>query len=605
MWPRTAEERARNRNTGFVCFMTRIDAVEAMDAFQDGDPFGNGRNMVLRWGKNVKKTVKRGTGGVPIPPIARKKKEKKAEQMKQDNIESLSETSCGLTTYEANNRSGVTSRGDEIMFGQKSDSNIINMHAASSVSGILNGASVSTTPQVLYDQKKHEADAIKVLVPSDLKRVHFISKVASFVAKDGSLLEKKLIEKEVGNHLFSFLTPFESGSSVGSRMLGASASSNDDLETRATSKLERTFYRWRVYSFCQGDGLNAWRTEPFRMFYPDGAWWIPPPKDQVAARLEQELIQKKEHEILTKKEERRKLNEKKDFMTGRQLEHAKFGSVPGEGVAPGDMAKINDWEREQLDGLIGKLCASRDSICEAMAFCFDKSAAAVQISKVLKKSLLESGKSVSIDTRIARLFLLSDVLFNSQQPGVRNAFRYRDAVEEMAPEVFLSLGKHGGTAGRMTMNKLRRAVTNILSAWSNWSVYNPGFLDGLQARFEGKEIIVNNDILSSPDDVGNTANEVQSKPDNENNDIASQIVVKPAEKRGGWTEAKVDSRNNQFNNDGENGGSINIDVDGEPLNDDDVDGEALDDGDIDVDGESLADDEIDELDGEPISDEEM
>lgn len=31
MWPRTAEERARNRNTGFVCFMKRADAEDAMD----------------------------------------------------------------------------------------------------------------------------------------------------------------------------------------------------------------------------------------------------------------------------------------------------------------------------------------------------------------------------------------------------------------------------------------------------------------------------------------------------------------------------------------------------------------------------------------------
>ena len=72
MWPRTAEERARNRNTGFVCFMTRDDAQEAMDAFNEEEVFG--RRMILRWGKNVKKTVKRGTGGVPIPPIKKKNK---------------------------------------------------------------------------------------------------------------------------------------------------------------------------------------------------------------------------------------------------------------------------------------------------------------------------------------------------------------------------------------------------------------------------------------------------------------------------------------------------------------------------------------------------
>jgi len=51
MWPRTAEERSRGRNTGFVCFMNRDDAQEAMDAYQDSDPLRTGRRMVLRWGK--------------------------------------------------------------------------------------------------------------------------------------------------------------------------------------------------------------------------------------------------------------------------------------------------------------------------------------------------------------------------------------------------------------------------------------------------------------------------------------------------------------------------------------------------------------------------
>lgn len=277
-------------------------------------------------------------------------------------------------------------------------------------------------------------------------------------------------------------------------------------------------------------------------------------------------------------------------------------------VAPGDMAKLNEWETQKLDELLGRLCASRDSICEAMAFCFDKSAAAVQISKVLKTHLLESNKSVSIDTRIARLYLLSDVLFNSQQPGVRNAFRYRDAVEEMAPDVFLSLGKHGNTAGRMTMNKLRRAVTNVLCAWSNWSVYNPGFLDGLQARFEGKEIVENDEFLPLSDDAMELMKQEKNKLENENiykkdDNVFEETIVKPTEKRGDWVEAKVDS--GSCHGDIESRVDDDVDVDGEPLQDDDVDGEALDDDDLNVDGESLADDEMDDVDGEPISDSEM
>ena len=88
--------------------------------------------------------------------------------------------------------------------------------------------------------------------------------------------------------------------------------------------------------------------------------------------------------------------------------------------------KLNEWERKIFHELLReKLCASQESICEAMAFAFDKSGAAHEISHLLGVAMLESGNGISADTRIARLFLLSDILFNSQQPGVKNAFQYR------------------------------------------------------------------------------------------------------------------------------------------------------------------------------------
>ena len=113
-----------------------------------------------------------------------------------------------------------------------------------------------------------------------------------------------------------------------------------------------------------------------------------------------------------------------------------------------------------------------------------------KLPTLLQELLVDNGPGVSVDTRIARLYLLSDVLYNSQQPGVRNAFLYRDAIERMAPDVFASLGKHGnnGKIGRMTFLKLKTAVSSILSAWTNWSVYNPAFIDELEARFDGREV---------------------------------------------------------------------------------------------------------------------
>uniref|UniRef100_A0A6S8UFV2 CID domain-containing protein n=2 Tax=Ditylum brightwellii TaxID=49249 RepID=A0A6S8UFV2_9STRA len=634
MWPRTPEERARNRNTGFVCFMTRADAQEAMDAFQDADPLDCGRRMVLRWGKNVKKTVKRGTGGVPIPPIRQKDKvsngfsqkdqlarepadengeeEGHNKRRKTDHETSLNETESGSCSANTKAESSKNERLDIVMNGDSA--------AAGSLSTVdkhdAKGAP-STKPIVIKDSFPkfnpdfHSADAIRVVSPTDLRRLRFITTVASFIARDGSLLERKLIEKESSNPEFSFLAAGDEVLSFGS------TGNNDEDEEMEVRRNEWIFYRWRVYSFAQGDGFDSWRTEPFVMFQPHGRYWIPPPLNQEAARREEEAAKQKEEDIRSMQEERRRLAEKKDFMTGRQLEHAKFG-VTTKGSKDGS-TKLTKWEIEKFNELLReKLCASRESICEAMAFCFDKSGAAKEISSLLKDALLEDGCGVSVETRIARLYLLSDVLFNSQQPGVRNAFRYRDAIEAMSPEVFDSLGKHGMGKGRMTMNKLRMAVSGVLSAWTNWSVYNATFLDELHARFEGKELKA---PVTKPEEPS-TENDIDVNADTEEEKIVvenqSQVTDAP---RGDWTDAELIPASDDVDGEPlEDDGEANVDgdelcdvnntpnkskIDGEPIKDIDVDGDIL--SEEDVDGEELSDEDIDgealdedDVDGEPL-----
>ena len=230
-----------------------------------------------------------------------------------------------------------------------------------------------------------------------------------------------------------------------------------------------------------------------------------------------------------------------------------------------------------------QLCASRESICAAMAFCFKHSSASSQISEHLKDLLLDDHCSVA--TRVARLFLLSDVLFNSQQPGIKNAFRYRDAIEKMAPAVFASLGQHGDAAlSRMTRHKIQVSVRAVLAAWTNWSVFDPIFLDELEACFEGREIIkpvpvkeemidkskhgeVEEDeneiiILAARGDwtevnENDDADERQSKPDKSVPDAEPKKVFK--EQTIQLTEDNV----------------LEDDLDGEPLEEGDLDEEGL------------------------------
>ena len=326
MWPRTMEERLRDRNTGFVCFMHRNDAEDAMVACSEADPFNVGRRLMMRWGKNVKKSaggvplVKKGTGGI-------------AEH---------------IVVAPSSSR-------------QKQKSDLENHRAAAALEASLTDVD--------------ERSSIRVVPPPDKRRAHFISTVASYVAKDGQQFERMLIQRELQNPAFGFLTI-------------ASNAFNDE------QKQEHIFYRWRVYSFCQGDGFHTWRVEPFTMFAQHGCTWIPPPIDVEAARREEEEAARKQQDIEQQKQQRRFLNSKRGFMTGRQLEQARRrGGGPDEG------AKLTPEELRDFDRLFREeLCASRESICQAMAFCFEKSSAAKHISDLLRGLLLDIPRGTSADS---------------------------------------------------------------------------------------------------------------------------------------------------------------------------------------------------------------
>ena len=243
---------------------------------------------------------------------------------------------------------------------------------------------------------------------------------------------------------------------------------------------------------------------------------------------------------------------------------------------PDDLADFHTLTRRQL-------CASRKSICEAMAFCFEHSNASDQISNLLEELLLE--RNCSVETCVARLYLLSDVLFNSQQPGIKNAFRYRDAIEKMAPAVFSSLGQHSDAArGRMTRHKIQLAIRAVLAAWTNWSVFDPSFLDELEARFDGREIIKPTPVKEDTEDDGDE--EVEEKEETE-------VIILSA--RGDWTDVNEgdesavkqleqevsDSQHNPKEEPSETAMQL---TESTALDDSDIDGDPLEDGDLDQEG---------------------
>jgi len=562
MWPRTHEERARQRNTGFVCFMTREGAEDAMESLAEQDPLGTGRRLLINWGKNVKKTVKKGVG-VPLNFRKKTRDDDKADKPP----------------------------GDEAV-GGGDPSGPPRAHAPPS-------ARTASCVGPAYDPLLHQDDAIFVEAPSDPRRAKFITTVAEFVSKDGSVLEQKLFDTRGHEEQFAFLRPRPGGGG-------------------GTASREHVYYRWRVYAFCQGDTRGKWRSEPFVMFHPGGRFWIPPPPDAAGAEEEESAERRREQERTAAREERRKSAERRDdgdggtggggddvILTGAQIKRAEHGGG----------CRLNDWERRNFDDLLrNRLTSSRESICDAMIFAFEKSNAAVHVAGLLEEALLEGhSDGTSVETRIARLYLLSDILYNSQQPGVRNAFQYRTAIERMAPAVFGSLGEHAG-GGRITKSKLRKSVNSVLSAWTNWSVFDSGFIDELECKFEGKEI--KKAEVKKVDEAKSKEGSEQQR-EKTGTDAEPEIAIVSTIPRGTWSTAKDDEPETAEAGDMD-GEPIDGDLDGESLGDedvgadidqDDIDGESLSSGDLivdedcdDIDGEEL--DEADLEDGEALDDDE-
>ena len=194
MWPREDEDvRLRTQLSGFVAFMTRSSAERAREEM-DGATLGR-RDLRVSWAKAVQLPEK------PVWPLATR---------------------------------------DEIRPGEGNFSAAQRLRASMRPPQAFDTAPVAAMPGA--------ADLV-VRYPEDDRITALIDATARYVAEDGYLFEKAVMERERENEDFSFL--FD------------------------VTKPERAYYRWRVFSLSQGDSLARWRVEPFAMI-AGGPRWTPP-----------------------------------------------------------------------------------------------------------------------------------------------------------------------------------------------------------------------------------------------------------------------------------------------------------------------------------------
>jgi len=204
------------------------------------------------------------------------------------------------------------------------------------------------------------------------------------------------------------------------------------------------YYRWRLYSLMQGDSLRSWRIAPFVMV-AGSARWLPPP------------------------------------MTS-ESQGAPLTAAQGGGGRSKDRSKpLSETQRDRFEDMLRGITLERESIREAMAFCLDNADSAQEIVEILTEALTLPETPAVL--KVARLFLVSDVLHNSTAP-VKNASNFRTRLQESMPDIFESLSEcYRACDSRITQETLRRYILRVLRVWRGWYIFSDDFLNGLQATF--------------------------------------------------------------------------------------------------------------------------
>ncbi|XP_057676697.1 U2 snRNP-associated SURP motif-containing protein isoform X2 [Corythoichthys intestinalis] len=263
---------------------------------------------------------------------------------------------------------------------------------------------------------------VKVVIPTERNVLFLIHRMIEFVVREGPLFEAMIMNKEKSNPEYSFLFDNKSQNHV--------------------------YYRWKLFSILQGESLSKWRTAHFRMFRGGSLWWPP---------IHNSYIDRDE---------------------GRdQVEEV---TSPEEEVKKGQLRAEH---RQKLDTLLQELTPSRGDVADAMLFCLERADAAEEVVGIITESF--SSPQASLQKRIANLYLVSDILYNSSAK-VAGASYYRKHFESKLLQIFGVLHEvYKNIQARLQAEQFKQKVTSCFRAWEDWAIYPQPYLIHLQNIFLG------------------------------------------------------------------------------------------------------------------------
>jgi len=396
-----------------------------------------------------------------------------------------------------------------------------------SVSGVslpTNKTLGKISPQMIPRESSYRvpqgAKKFEIKIPGDKVVKQTIDRLALHVARDGMIFENLAISRERKNRNFDFLFNIEHS--------------------------DHLYYRWRTISLCFGDSLQGWREKPFQIIL-DGAWWIPPKATKAPSRHSRTSSSSSSHD-----------RDRSRGVSGRSGSYRRNGMIPV-GARP-----LSEVERVSFMNTLRQLNRKRHTIREAMAFCLDKSYKCREVVEIISESLTIS--QTKAEKKLARLYLVSDILHNSQAM-VKNASAYRSEFQKRLREIFISVKEcydrqdASTKEGAELKTDFETSVKSVLRVWDRWNLFPTHLVKGLRLIF----LPHLKDAAAKEDPAGGDVIGVKNKLEDDKEDVPDILAMALAGKVGGEDEES--------------------EVDGEPM-DEELDGAPMDDDD-DLDGEPL------------------
>ncbi|XP_077402640.1 U2 snRNP-associated SURP motif-containing protein [Vanacampus margaritifer] len=275
--------------------------------------------------------------------------------------------------------------------------------------------------KVDLDKTLSEA-VVKVVIPTERNLLFLIHRMIEFVVREGPMFEAMIMNKEKSNPEYRFLFDNKSQNHV--------------------------YYRWKLYTILQGESITKWRTTEFRMFR-GGSVWRPPILNSYIDRDEEN-------------------------------DEGEEAATPEEEVKKG---QLRTEHRQRLDVLLQELTPSKGNIGAAMLFCLERADAAEEVVGHVTQSF--SSPQTSLQKKIASLYLVSDILYNSSAK-VAGASYYRKHFESKLLQIFGVLHEaYKNVQARLQAEQFKQKVTSCFRAWEDWAIYPQPYLIHLQNIFLG------------------------------------------------------------------------------------------------------------------------